>query len=139
MKVIIAGGRDYADYERLQKVCARLLMGAGTKEFVSGGAPGADKLGERFAEDSKIELVRFPAPWREIEGKPEYEIGTDKHGDKYWKFAGYDRNEKMAAYADVLIAFWNMRSTGTRDMIDRARRHGLSVIVIIYRSTNQVV
>ncbi len=132
MKVIIAGGRDYADYERLQKVCARLLIGAGTKEFVSGGAPGADKLGERFAEESKIELTRFPAPWREIEGKPKDEIGTDKNKNQYWKLAGYDRNEKMAAYADVLIAFWDMKSTGTKDMIDRARRHDLSVIIVTY-------
>lgn len=131
MKVIIAGGRDYADFERMSKVCTRLLIGAGVKEFVSGEAPGADQLGERFARESKIAITPFPAAWDDIEGRPVEEIG-EKGGRHYWKLAGYARNEQMAQYADALIAFWDMKSKGTGDMISRARRHGLSVIIVTY-------
>ena len=131
MKVIIAGGRDYADYDRLKKVCTRLLIGAGVKEIVSGEAPGADKLGENFARESAIQIARFPAAWDDVEGKPPGEIGR-KNGRVYWKLAGHARNQKMAIYADALIVFWDMESTGTQNMIDVAREYKLPVIIIVY-------
>jgi predicted Rossmann fold nucleotide-binding protein DprA/Smf involved in DNA uptake len=133
MKVIIAGGRDYADYERLKKVCTRLLMGSGVKEIVSGGAEGADKLGESFAIESAIQITVFPAEWDNVVGKFTHEIG-DKNGRKYWKLAGIERNKKMAAYADALIVFWNMKSKGTKNMIDVAREYKLPVIIVTYHN-----
>ena len=38
----------------------------------------------------------------------------------------------MAEYADVLIAFWDGKSRGTKHMIDTAKEHNLEVIVIHY-------
>lgn len=132
MKVIIAGGRDYADYKRLKSVCTRLLIQAKVKEIVSGQANGADKLGEKFALESAIQVTGFPAKWRDLDGKPEDQIGEDKEGNKYWKLAGHARNERMAAYADALIAFWDMKSAGTKNMIDVARKYNLPVVIIVY-------
>ncbi len=115
MRVIIAGGRDYADYDRLNKICLKLLGPLLDIEIVSGCAAGADSLGERFARDRGIPVKQFPADW-------------DGLGNK----AGYVRNEKMAVYSDVLIAFWNLHSHGTKHMIDLAKKHAVPTVVIVY-------
>jgi glycerophosphoryl diester phosphodiesterase len=50
--------------------------------------------------------------------------------DKYGKSAGYRRNEQMAQYAEVLVAFWDYNSPGTRHMINLAKQYNLEVHVI---------
>jgi len=115
MKVIIAGSRDFNDYDLLCRKADKILSKQNEIEIVSGTAKGADKLGERYAEERGYPVKRFPADW-----------GT--HG----KRAGYIRNEEMAIYADGLIAFWNEQSKGTKHMIDLAELHKLKVRVITY-------
>jgi hypothetical protein len=124
MKVIIAGGRDFDDYHKLEWICDSILAEEDEPiEIVSGTARGADKLGERYVEEKikkltgifEYKLTKFPANW-----------------DEYGKSAGYIRNEEMAEYADMLIAFWDWESKGTKHMIDLARKHGLQVIVVAY-------
>ena len=122
MRVIIAGGRDFDNYTLLEKECYAILCGLGDKsdiEIVSGCANGADKLGERFANDFVLKVIKFPADW-----------------DTYGKSAGYKRNEQMAIYAKeqdgVLVAFWDGKSKGTKHMIDLARKHKLIVHIINY-------
>jgi hypothetical protein len=46
------------------------------------------------------------------------------------KSAGYIRNDEMAQYADMLIAFWDGTSKGTKHMIDLANKRGIKVVVI---------
>ena len=115
MKVIIAGGRDFNNYNLLCQKADKILSRQNEIEIVSGTAKGADKLGERYAEERGYPVKRFPADW-----------GT--HGNR----AGYLRNEEMAIYADGLIAFWNEQSRGTKHMIDLAELHKLKVRVITY-------
>lgn len=110
MRVIIAGSRDFDDYGLLKRTLDGLPFEV--DEVVSGGARGADSLGERWGEKRKLPITRFPANW---------ELG---------KRAGPERNEKMAKYGDCLVAFPLGASTGTRDMIKRAKKHGLKVIVV---------
>lgn len=110
MKVIIAGGRNFNDYENLCHFCNKVLSNQTEIEIVSGTANGADKLGEKYANDNGYPIKRFPANW-----------------DKYGKSAGYKRNAQMAEYADGLIAFWDGKSRGTKHMIDLAKRSGLKV------------
>lgn len=112
MKVIIAGGRDFNDYEFLKQVCSKLSELDSEIEIVSGGAKGADALGERFANEMGYALKVFPADWSE--------------GRK----AGPIRNSQMANYADALIAFWDGKSKGTKNMIDLATKRGLGVKVV---------
>jgi hypothetical protein len=114
-KVIIAGGRDYNDYQYLEYMCEEILQGRFNIEIVSGGANGADKLGEQFALENSYPVTRFPADW-------------NLHGKK----AGPLRNIQMAEYADELIAFWDGKSKGTKHMIDEATRQGLIVNVVKY-------
>ena len=71
-KVIIAGSREFDNYERLRVICDHLLgRGQGGTpvpniEIVSGTARGADRLGERYARERGFSLKRFPADWLRI-------------------------------------------------------------------------
>jgi len=115
MKVIIAGGRDFNDYDLLCEKCDKILSRQTEIEIVSGRARGADQLGEKYATMRGYPIKMFPAKWSE-------------HG----KQAGYIRNTEMAEYADALIAFWNMESRGTEHMIDIARENKLKIRIITY-------
>ena len=117
-RVIIAGGRDYNDYDTLKNKCDYYLGNvAKTKhiEIVSGVAKSADSLGVKYAEEKKYYLKLYPADWK-------------SHG----KSAGYVRNTSMAEYADALIAFWDGKSKGTQHMIETAKTHKLIVKVVRY-------
>ena len=116
MKVIIAGSRDFSDYHFLKQSCDNLLSELEDVEIVSGGARGADKMGEFYSKERSLGLKIFPADW-----------------DKLGKSAGYIRNKQMAEYADMLIAFWDGQSKGTGHMIDLANQNGLTVHIIKYR------
>lgn len=117
MKVIIAGSRDFNDYEFLCKVCDYLLSHRTRDEIeiVSGTARGADSLGEKYAKEKGFSLKLFPAEWV-----------------KYGNAAGFKRNAQMASYGDALIAFWDGKSKGTTHMINLAKDRKLNVKVINY-------
>ena len=82
---------------------------------VSGTASGADQYGEIWARACGLSVDRYPADWT-------------KHG----KAAGPIRNRLMAENADALVAVWDGKSRGTRNMIDEARKRGL--VAFIYRT-----
>ena len=130
-KVIIAGSRDFDNYRMLKKKVDSILSNIeGDVEIVSGTAKGADELGEKYARINKIPVKQFPAPWEDIEGKPEWQIGERKDGKKYWKGAGHFRNEEMAKYADAAILFSVNGSPGTANMYHCAISYGLKVRMI---------
>lgn len=118
-RVIIAGSRTFNGYEFLvKKVQSVLSLSNNTNEkiiIVSGGANGADKLGERFAKEFGYELEVYKADW-----------------EKYGKRAGYVRNEEMAKVSQQLIAFHDGKSKGTLHMIGIARKMSLDVCVVRY-------
>lgn len=115
-KVIIAGCRDFSNYAQLCSCVDQALAGVEDIEIVSGGARGTDALGERYAREHGCALKVFPAEW-----------------NNYGTAAGPIRNGQMAAYADALIAFWDGRSAGTRDMIRKAEEKGIKVQVQLIR------
>lgn len=122
-RVIIAGGRDFDDYTRLRKVCDEMIAvypAAFDHIVVSGCANGADSLGIAWAVDRGADIDRYPADW--------YPNG----GTKLDRGAGHKRNERMAQNADMLIAFWDGKSPGTKSMIDLALKYGLEVHVYRY-------
>lgn len=136
IRIIIAGSREFDDYDLLKTVATEVInlflrkfltndISNANLEIISGGAKGADQLGEKFAEEHGYKLTRFPADWK-----------------KFGKKAGYLRNIEMAEYAGsddafgVLIAFWNGTSKGTRNMIRIADRYGLKSYVIKYSSSD---
>jgi len=136
-RVIIAGGRDFTDFRKLCKVAMHMLQHKENIEIVSGTANGADKLGEQFARFMGYAIKEFPASWDEVEDKPEYQIGYTKDGKPYWKIAGIMRNKEMSEYSGALIVFWDKKSTGTKDMIDRAKANNLKVKIVTYEKEKE--
>ena len=61
MKIIIAGSRDFNNYELLRDRLNYLLKDVSNKDeitIVSGGARGADQLGERYAKEKGYKTIR---------------------------------------------------------------------------------
>ena len=115
MRTIIAGGRDFTDKDLLFGCLDR--VGLSEKDtIISGHAKGTDALGEEYAKEKNIPLEIYPAEW-----------------DKYGKSAGPIRNALMASVAEGLIAFWDCKSRGTRNMIEQALKHKLKIIVFDYQ------
>lgn len=117
-KVIIAGSRSFNNYDLLnERVLALLKEKVNNSNIIiiSGTANGADKLGEKFAEEHNFGLIKKPADW-------------DKHG----KSAGYKRNKEMADIADACVVFWDGESPGSKHMIDIAKDKNIPVRVIRY-------
>lgn len=104
-KIIIAGGRDFNDYELLKAKMDFFLKNKikeGIKIYiVSGVAKGSDSLGERYARERGYSIISFPANW-----------------DRYGLRAGYLRNAEMLAEANAAVVFWNGTSKGSKHMID---------------------
>lgn len=115
MKLIIAGGRDFNDYNLLKKEALKFIGEEEIDCIISGMAPGADTLGVKFAKEYGYKLKEYPADWK-----------------KFGRRAGPIRNKIMAHKASHLIAFWDGDSTGTRHMINYASDCGLVVKVISY-------
>lgn len=115
-RVIIAGSRSLEDYELVKAYADFKLSNIEDEiEIVSGTASGADALGERYAKEKGFRIKRFPAEW-----------------DKYGRKAGPMRNRLMAEYADALLAYWDGKSRGTKNMIELARGKGLKIGVKLY-------
>ena len=113
MRVIIAGGRDYHNYDTLLEAISECQFDIDT--VVSGGAKGVDALGEAYAIQMNLKLNIYNADW-EANGRA----------------AGPIRNRKMAENADGLIAIWDGKSKGTKNMIETATKLGLRVYIKRY-------
>lgn len=127
-KVIVAGSRKFTMVGLLNDVLDARLKMFEHVEIVSGLAKGADTFGLEYAKDRGIPYKEFPARWADTAGKPSSEIRTNAGGE-YWVKAGYARNEEMANYANVLIAF-DSGTNGTKDMIALAKAMHLLVFVV---------
>ena len=103
MKVVICGSRSIEDYnlvaEHIKK--SRFDISA----VISGTATGVDKLGEKYAEEHDLCLVRMPANWK-----------------KYGRQAGPLRNIDMAKICDAAIIIWDGHSKGTYHMYMEMRK-----------------
>ena len=118
-KVVIAGGRDFSDYDLLKKWCdyylEKRIQSGEQIVIISGGARGADTLGEQYATEKGFTVDKHPADW-------------NKNG----KAAGYIRNKEMVDIADAVIAFWDGKSKGTSHTINLAESKGIPCKVINY-------
>lgn len=126
MKIIVCGSRTFDDLLFLaRKLETRtrnlkevvVITGAQVTKDKYGRKYGADYLAEKWALSKGHTIVRYHADW-------------NKHGAK----AGPIRNSEMLrdSGARVLIAFWDGKSPGTKDSIDKARKAGLKVIIYRY-------
>lgn len=116
MKIAVVGGRDFTDRERLFTELDRARKLWGDFVVVSGGARGADQFAEGWAHARMLE--------------------TEVYLPDYTKYSGYAapliRNETIAQVCDRMIAYWDGKSRGTKDSIDRALLLGKRVHIRSY-------
>lgn len=112
-RVVVAGSRDFKDYDRLAAELDKFLKGKKNVTIVSGTARGADRMGEQYAAEHGYKIDQFPAEW-----------------GKYHQGAGPIRNLQMVKTADAVVAFWDNESSGTKNIIDCARQENIPYKVI---------
>jgi len=101
-RIAIVGSRDYPDLEAVKHFVEALPPNV---TVVSGGARGVDRTAEDTARARGMKVVVFLADWAN-EGRS----------------AGYKRNVKVVNAADMVVAFWDGKSPGTRHAIELARK-----------------
>ena len=101
MKVAVIGSRGLL-IDDLGK-----YLPSGTTEIVSGGARGVDTSAAQYARANGLELTEF---------LPDYE--------SYGRGAPLVRNKLIVEYADIVMAFWDGQSRGTKFVIDYAAKIG---------------
>ncbi len=108
-RIVIAGCRDYTNYKEAKDYidfCISEIRKENEIIIISGGAKGADVLGEQYAKENNFKIERYPAEW-----------------EKYGHSAGPKRNQKMAQECDCVICFWDGESRGTKTMIKYANQY----------------
>ncbi len=83
-----------------------------TTEIVSGGAKGVDTSAREYALAHGIKLTEF---------LPDYK--------KYGRSAPLKRNITIIENADLVLAFWDGQSRGTKFVIDNCRERSVPVRV----------
>ena len=115
MRVLVTGGRDYNNYDRVCEVLDDVLASSpdGRVTIINGAARGADQLSTRWAKERGEEFVECPANW-------------DQHG----KSAGPLRNAEMLDRwkPDMGIVFPG--GNGTEDMLCRLFRADVPTKVV---------
>lgn len=119
MKILVCGSRDYSDNRTMNTILNFALAIYGEIEIVEGEARGADIMAREWAKAHNIRYYPYPADW-----------------ERYGKAAGPIRNQEMLAKEnpDLVIAFPINgdleQTTGTKDMVNRARKHKIPTIVV---------
>ncbi len=113
VRVLVCGGRDYADHERAFAVLDDLHARRPIAIVIHGGARGADALADAWAMERGAISQAYPADWA-------------THG----KGAGPIRNAIMIAEGkpDLVVAF--VGGKGTADMVAKAKRAGVQVVMV---------
>jgi hypothetical protein len=112
--VAIIGSREYTKQRGAspQNIIRYVRSLPENAVVVSGGATGVDSIGVSAAEQRGLETVVFPAEW-----------------DKYGKSAGFRRNHDIVNAADIVIAFWDGKSRGTKHSMGLARKQNKPLYV----------
>ena len=116
MKLAVVGSRAFKNYHQLKHVIDQICTEQfSISEIISGGAKGADSLAERYVNDNQnIKLTVFHPDWT-------------KHG----RAAGVIRNTSIVKSCDILLAFWDGKSRGTKDSIAKAEQFGNKIILVM--------
>ncbi|MBQ8567599.1 MAG: hypothetical protein IJ446_00085 [Oscillospiraceae bacterium] len=85
-----------------------------TTEIISGGAKGVDSSARNYATENNIRLTEY---------FPEY--------TKYGRSAPLKRNITIIENADIVLAFWDGKSKGTKFVIDNCYKNGIKINVYI--------
>ena len=113
IKLAIIGSRSFNDLDKLELGINQLNVQI--DKVISGGATGADKLGEKWAKLNGIEIELHLPEW-----------------EKYGRSAGIIRNKVIIQNCDYCLAFWDGKSKGTYSSIELCKKHRIPYKVIQY-------
>jgi hypothetical protein len=116
VKVAIVGSRHFPELERVRDYVSSLPPGA---TVVTGGASGVDATAGEAARSRQLGLIKLP---------PRFEESSDPA-------ASARRNQDLVEAAEVLVAFWDGQSAGTRKTVERALDSGREVHVFLPQNT----
>lgn len=107
----VIGSRSFDDEPRMQHVLTSLISELGITTVVSGGARGADAMAANIAHALGLTVEIFKPDWKQ-----------------YGRGAGPIRNKLLVDAADVVLAFWDGQSPGTKHAISYAKSTNKRVI-----------
>ena len=131
LRILVCGGRHFEDYDLLKKILDKVLklkkLTPKDVEIVSGHSKGADRLGEKWAEENGANAKIFPADWA-----------------LYKKSAGPIRNKQMIDYITcfenkMVVAFVSPNSKGTKQTTSLAEKNKILVIVTEYGNEDKSI
>lgn len=125
MKVAIVGSQTFTDYELMKNTLAPFEI----TQVISGGAKGADTLAENYADEFGIDKDIIPADWDNLEAEPCF-VKKRNDGSEYNTLAGFNRNTDIVEKAELIIAFWDGESPGTKDTITKALNSNKTILTI---------
>lgn len=128
-RVIVCGSRNWEDRKRIEDRLFDISLETENLKctIVHGKAKGADRIADQVANRLGLLTEPHPAMWT-VHG----DDCSCYPGKEICNAAGPRRNRLMASIgADLCIAFWDGKSTGTKDMIDVARAAGIPVEIIM--------
>ena len=133
IKIIIAGGRDFTNTRLMHQELFKLIQDGhipNDLELVCGMADGADNTGRDLFKAFGLVVHNRPAKWQDMSEPcvPKH----NKFGGLYNALAGMKRNHAMGDEADVLLAFHDGKSKGTKDMITYMNKLGKPTYVVEY-------
>lgn len=120
MKVLVCGSRGWTDERRLREELLEIWAADGISEIIHGGAKGADSMAGKLArvlaaDGHAITETEVKADWQ-----------------RYGRSAGFRRNlEMLDMNPELVVAFWDGKSRGTKHTIDEARKRGITTVVLI--------
>lgn len=110
LRVLVCGSRGFSSRATIGLRLAELPAGS---EVIHGAAHGADEIADGFAREFGMKVTRYPANWF-----------------KFGRKAGIIRNvEMLDTGPDLVLAFWDGFSRGTKHTIAEAERRGIPVEV----------
>lgn len=110
MRITIGGCRDYNNYSVFEKFVSECISEIESENIIilSGHCSGVDAMAERYAMEKGYKLEIYPADWK-----------------KYGRAAGPKRNKEMVQDSNVVIAFWDGKSKGTKSLVEFAKKNDM--------------
>lgn len=123
MKILVCGSRTFTDRELFNNTLDSINEKTPIKDIIHGNARGADVMSWSWILKNNHGRTGDDAL-----GCMAYNPAWDKHG----KSAGIIRNQEMLdkGKPDMVVAFWDGESRGTKHMIDIAQKANIPVEVI---------
>jgi len=113
-RILVCGSRYWDDEKKIRSELERFPVDT---VVITGGANGADRLGDKVAKSLGMKSIVFPANW-----------------NKYGRAAGPIRNQQMLneGQPDLILAFHNNLSSslGTKNMVSLAKNKGVECRII---------